>query len=343
MPAASIVLWLAIGAALVSAVATRIAIAYSRRRALVDHPGGRRVHLRTTLRGGGIAIAVVLFAGGAVVALAQDVPASLAGALAFGLLLVAGVGWIDDHRGLSARVRLLAHFIAAAVLVSQLPLSQDSGTAALWLRAVLQVLLLATAINFWNFMDGANGLLTTQCIWIGGVLAVCFGLASDTAWQWMAAILAGACVGFLPFNFPRARIFMGDVGSGALGFACGALLLVAEARGALDAWAGAVIASALLGDAALTLLHRMLRGRRWYTAHREHLYQWLVRSGRGHAQVTTLYLGWNFLLVLPMLWVMRSHPSLSPVLAMAVAFAALVAWSVGKRLLLAAPKRAPNP
>ncbi len=149
----------------------------------------------------------------------------------------------------------------------------------------------------------------------------------------LSLVLAGACAGFLPFNEPRAAIFLGDVGSGALGLACGALLLAALALVPQRAACLLILPSALLIDAALTLAFRVYSGRRWYTAHREHLYQWLVRSGCSHAAVALGYLAWNLFVVLPACAAAWRWPEAAPAIAGAVLLLAAVLWWQGKSML----------
>lgn len=316
-----------------SALLTQLAIVYSKRARLFDVPGQRRSHAVPTARGGGIAIVAVLLAAVPWAIAQAGLPLRAGAAFAAGLGLVAAIGWMDDHRPLRASTRLVVHFAAAVLFVSQLPRDGDAVLPGLAVGA-LQVLALVTAINFWNFMDGINGLIATQSTAAALCAMLLFLLGADPGWSLVSAALIGACLGFLPFNFPHARIFLGDVGSGGLGFACGALLLMAQAGGAVDL-AGALLVASVIGiDAGFTLLGRMARGRRWYNAHREHLYQWLVRRGRSHAHVTSLYLLWSLLVVLPVLVLMRSTPAWSPALgAAALGAGALAWWGLRTRLL----------
>ena len=314
-----------LAAAVAGALATQAAIVYSKRARLVDEPGQRRSHATPTARGGGIAIVIVLLATLAWAIAQEHLPLLAGGAFALGLALVAGVGWMDDHRPLRVSTRLVVHVAAAALFVSQLPRDGDALVPGL-VVAALQGLALVTAINFWNFMDGINGLIATQSITVALCALLLFLLGAEPGWSLLGAALIGACLGFLPFNFPNARIFLGDVGSGGLGFACGALLLQAQADGHVDLPGAMLVASVIGIDAGFTLLGRMARGRRWYNAHREHLYQWLVRRGRSHAHVTSLYLLWNLLVVLPVLVLMRSSPAWSPALGAAALGAGALAW-----------------
>lgn len=149
------------------------------------------------------------------------------------------------------------------------------------------------SINLHNFMDGIDGLLAQQGVFVGaGIAWLAWGAGSPTL-AGMAACLAAACLGFWYYNRAPARIFMGDVGSGSIGFMVFALTaMLWRVRHEL-LWPALVPSSAFAMDAGLTLALRMLRGRRWYAAHREHLYQWLVRCGFTHAGSSGLYLTWR--------------------------------------------------
>jgi Glycosyl transferase family 4 len=167
-------------------------------------------------------------------------------------------------------------------------------------------------------------------------------------------VFAAAAAGFLPFNFPRARIFMGDVGSGVLGLLIAVAVLWQMSAPDTALASGLVLCSGFVVDATCTLVSRIARGRRWYSAHREHLYQWLVRSGFSHAGVVALYMGWNLVIALPVVaWINRAQGAWMPIananietregsgLGAAVAVYALgtVVWILGKRWCFAAPAR----
>ncbi len=199
-----------------------------------------------------------------------------------GLLLVAGAGWWDDHRPLSAALRLGVHAAAAAAMA--LTARSIGGGPVEMAMAFCAAIIL---VNVWNFMDGIDGLATTQAM----IVALCaLGLASSAG---MAALLAlfvlAGCAGFLPWNFPKARIFLGDAGSGALGYAIAGLLVALAAQGREKAEWLLVPMAAFLVDAACTLLSRILKRERWWTAHSQHLYQALARRRGAHVPVTTAY------------------------------------------------------
>lgn len=328
-----------LAAGLTSAALSWAALHYAHWRQVLDMPGRRRSHVTPTPRGGGVAITLTLLLALPWLGWGDLL---LPAGFALGLGGVAAIGWVDDHRPLRARTRLVMHLFAALVLVTLLLQVYESPLPrwALIISATLAFFWLVGCINAWNFMDGSNGLVTSQCIWLGLMLAHVFstmtgeGTVGAAPWAGVALILAAANIGFLPFNFPRAAIFLGDVGSGALGLTCGLLLLVAAWLDPGRVWVLFLLPSALLVDAGMTLAWRIIAGRRWYTAHREHLYQWLIRSGRSHTQVALLYLGWNLVVIVPAYSVIRHQPTLA--LPVTVAMLSLMAglWWLGKSSLL---------
>ena len=300
-----------IGAHFILALAgTWLARRYALHRRLLDHPGDRRSHSAPTPRGGGIAIVVtwLLGIGWLIVRETSAMPFLVAAAI--GLVLVAGVGWIDDHRPLSPWSRLAVHGLAAMVLA--LGVFARDGNIVLAIAAFCFALVL---VNIWNFMDGIDGLATSQAALAAAGYAAHAGAGTMA---WLAIGLAAACAGFLPFNLPRARIFLGDVGSGALGFALAVLLVGLAGQ---DAGTGVVLLiplSAFVIDATLTLASRMLRGERWWQPHVQHAYQhWARRSGR-HVVVTMAYAGWTLAAVAIML--------LASTTGIAMMFAIIFTW-----------------
>jgi UDP-N-acetylmuramyl pentapeptide phosphotransferase/UDP-N-acetylglucosamine-1-phosphate transferase len=332
-----------------SALLTWCAIRYALHRRLLDLPGQRRSHDTPTPRGGGIAIVVALL-GGALVPAFQSASSEHLLLLMPPIIGIALVGWLDDHGGLSAFKRFAMHCVAAAWVFGApllLAIGQDdeSGTVGLAaITAIVVTLAIVWSINLHNFMDGINGLLTLQAIFVFCVLAGLLAWHGSTG-STPLLVCAAACAGFLPFNFPRARVFMGDVGSGVLGFLVAVAVLWQIGSPRIAAASGLVLCSAFVTDATCTLISRMLRGRRWYSAHREHLYQWLVRSGFPHARVVAFYMGWNLLIVLPVVyWMNRMSPTSRSIVdgpesgGLGVAFVvyalAVVVWWRGKRWCL---------
>lgn len=288
--------WLALHFA-IGLLGTMAARRYALRAELLDQPGERRSHSTATPRGGGIAIVVALLAAACWLAVRDPQQMPWFAGFAAGFALVAAIGAIDDHRPLSPWLRLGVHALAAMALASGSWLVHGDP-----LIAIAAFVLSIGLTNVWNFMDGIDGLAASQA----ALLAAGAALFLDGPAQWLALALCAACCGFLPLNFPRARIFLGDVGSGALGFAVAALCIEVAADRS-PGWPLSLLPlSAFLVDAALTLSGRMLRGERWWTPHVMHTYQiWAKRSGR-HLPVTVAYAAWT-LIALVLWWSFRDR------------------------------------
>ncbi len=265
----------------VAVAGTWLAIRYAVRRNLLDQPGERRSHVTATPRGGGIAIVMAMLLGMVWLAVRQPEHAWLLASYAFGLVLVAGIGWVDDHVALPAWPRLLVQALAALMVAWAI-----HRTTAIMLDAILAFTLVMVMVNVWNFMDGIDGLAASQAAIAAAGLALVLAVGP---WAWLGAGLFAAIVGFLPFNFPKARIFLGDVGSGALGYLL-ALLLLAAFTGHRSQWPYLLLpVSVFLIDAGFTLAMRMLRKERWWEPHVQHAYQSWSRRLRGHVPVTMAY------------------------------------------------------
>jgi UDP-N-acetylmuramyl pentapeptide phosphotransferase/UDP-N-acetylglucosamine-1-phosphate transferase len=271
-------------AALASALLTGAWIRLAHARGIEDQPGQRRLHSSPTPRGGGIGIGLLMVAACLLVPVEAVGPASWP-ALAAAIAAFSGIGLLDDLRPIPAWLKLLLQLVAAVFLSFAL----EPPAAILWWLGM--ALAAAYFVNVWNFMDGSNGMVAGQSLVIALALAVWPGMPMST--RLAALAMAGACAGFLPFNFPRARVFLGDVGSHALGASVYALLGLAWKQGALDLAQVLVLCSAVLLDSGLTLLRRALQGRKVWRAHREHLYQYAVRSGYSHAEVCLAYVTWT--------------------------------------------------
>ncbi len=272
-----------------SAALTALARRYALRHELLDLPGQRRSHALPTPRGGGIGPVTVLLICGSLFVASDHRSQPALGMCLLGLAMIAGIGWLDDHRPLSAWLRIVVHLGAA--LVASIALIGMPHTPLQIVLILLSTAVVTGFVNAWNFMDGIDGLAASQAGLVAATLLAGGWLVG--AWSSMAILLAATVLGFLPFNVPRARIFLGDVGSGGLGFMVAILLLRAVVTGGI-AWPVALLpASALLVDGGMTLLLRIVRGKAWWLPHREHLYQWLVRDGRLHVHVTACYALWT--------------------------------------------------
>lgn len=260
-------------------------------RLATDVPNDRSLHTRPTPRvgGWGLVPAVVL-------AIALVAP-SLA-LIAVGAVFLAAVSQIDDRRGLPARVRFAAHLVAVVVLVGAYP-----APVPWWCLAVTAFLML-WLVNLYNFMDGSDGLAGGMALMgFGGYALAALGSpAPMNELGWVCAAVAGAAAGFLLFNFHPARIFLGDAGSIPTGFLAGALGYWGWRGGAWPVWFPALVFSPFIGDASVTLARRLLRGERFWQAHREHYYQRMVRSGMGHVATALMWYLVMFVGIMLALW-----------------------------------------
>ncbi len=292
---------------------------------ILDHPNDRSLHTRPTPRSGGVAILTAVAAG--MLSLSwQFRDLSRVAWIGSGMLLVAGVSFMDDRRSLSVTGRLFAHVLAAVLLLpgglalNRLSVFGITWNLPLWLGAGISVLCTVWMVNLYNFMDGMDGFAGGMAVIGFGGFAVFGWLAGNDLFLGASLVIAAAAAGFLAYNFPPARIFMGDVGSSTLGFLAAALALWGAHDGVFPIWTALLVFSPFVADATVTLLVRLVRGERIWQAHKAHYYQRLVQLGWGHRRTVL----WEYVLMLACvasaLW-MRSR---APVVQGAV----LVAWDV---------------
>lgn len=261
-------------AMLVSAVLVRVIRAWAERY-LLDHPNERSSHTIPTPRGGGIAIVAVTLAGSLLVMTPRL--AAVAGLA----LVIAAMSFIDDLRGLPAKLRL---FVQIAV-----------AFAAAWLFLpppwVLPAMIWIVGLtNAYNFMDGIDGIAGGQAVVAGLGWALAGMLAQQPLLATLGLLLAGSSAGFLTQNWHPARIFMGDVGSAFLGFFFAALAVMSWPDRRLML-AGLLFVWPFVADAAVTFFRRLLRGERVMEPHKTHLYQRLHQRGLSHGNVAAIYVG----------------------------------------------------
>ena len=287
---------------------------YALARSLMDIPNARSSHSVPTPRGGGVAIVVSFLLALPLLAGTGLVTWSLAWALLGAGAGIAVLGFLDDHGHIAARWRLLGHFAAATWALFWLggfpPVVMFSFTVDLgWFGHVLAAVYLVWLLNLYNFMDGIDGIASVEaiCVCLGGALLYGFlGISGSTQPTEFVAplLLAAAVAGFLFWNFPPARIFMGDAGSGFLGITLGILSLQAAWLVPQLFWSWLILLGVFIVDATFTLLRRLLRGDKVYEAHRSHAYQYASRLIGRHLPVTLAVVCLNLLWLLPIaLWV----------------------------------------
>jgi Fuc2NAc and GlcNAc transferase len=282
---------------------------YALRAGLVEAPGIRSSHAQPTPIGGGLAFVVPITVAWFITAILSDDDALLA--IACSGLALACIGFEDDRRRLPPMLRLSAQCVAAAAVcfIAMHPPDGSGGDAAV--VRVLAVLAIAWSSNLFNFMDGLDGLATSESLFVVlGGLAVAILTGAGSATIVAMAALAGGLGGFLPWNAPKARIFMGDAGSTWLGFVLASLALLEAGRqpGALQAWL--IFPALFVTDATVCLCRRGLRGENVIKAHRAHAYQNLSRILGSHAKVVAIFALGNLCLV-PAAWACIQFPGMA--------------------------------
>lgn len=295
-------------------VGTGLVRRYAQARRVLDIPNERSSHVTPTPRGGGLAIVIAVLVGVVAVIVREHRVGAILIALLGGGIVVAAVGFLDDHHGLRPGLRLAAHFGAALWALAWLgaPASLRVGGHFIslgWEGYFLAAAGIVWTLNLFNFMDGIDGIAASEAIFIAGggaALALIKGHAG--AVPVTPFIVAASCLGFLLWNWPPAKIFMGDVGSGYLGYVIAVLALAAAKHDPVALWEWWILGGVFFVDATATLLRRLVRGERVYEAHRSHAYQWLARRWRGHLPATLSVVAVNFLWLFPWAWVASVFP-----------------------------------
>jgi glycosyltransferase WbpL len=301
---------------------------------ILDVPNERSSHTQPTPRGGGLAIVITFIAFLTANSWFGFIPveSSVTTALIIGGVLIAAIGVADDLRGISARWRFLIHLVAVIVslrMLQTLPEIQFLGfeLESRYVSFVLLSLSLVWFINLFNFMDGIDGIAGVEviCALAGGALILITKGAHD--WSLILGFLGASTAGFLIWNWPPARVFMGDACSGFLGFTLGMLAIASSADGIINVWSWLILFGIFVVDATTTLVTRILRGERWLEAHRSHTYQILARRFNSHGKVSVGVVLINAVWLLPFAVLATEYPywaaviccvALSPLLFIAI-------------------------
>jgi Fuc2NAc and GlcNAc transferase len=320
------------GALLASAVVTGLVRRFALSHGLIDVPVERSSHERPTPRGGGVAIVLATTVALLALAWRGAIRVELLLAVAVGGIVVAAIGLADDRRRVSAGVRFAVHVTAAIwalIWLGGLPPVRvgDYVLRLGWSGYALGVVGIVWVLNLFNFMDGIDGIAVSEATFVTCCGALLAAALPDSEVVAGAVIFGAACLGFLPWNWPRARIFLGDVGSGYLGYVIAVLCLAAMRNNPVAAWEWLILGGVFFVDATVTLLGRLIRGERVYHAHRSHAYQRLARRWRSHRSVTLAAVAVNLLWLLPCALLAAKLPRYAAALVL-VAFAPLAGVAV---------------
>lgn len=278
---------------------------YALARSLMDIPNARSSHSVPTPRGGGVAIVLSFLAALLWLEYKGLLGSDAAWAMFGAGASIAFLGFLDDHGHIAARWRLLGHFGASIWVLFWLGgfppliiLGFEIHMA--WLGNILALFYLVWLLNLYNFMDGIDGIASVEAITACLGACLLYVLVDASSLLPAPLMLAAAVAGFLFWNFPPARIFMGDAGSGFLGIALGVLSLQAAWVSSELFFAWLILLGVFIVDATVTLLRRLLRGDKVYEAHRSHAYQYASRHFGRHLPVTLAVLLINIIWLLPL-------------------------------------------
>lgn len=298
---------------------------------LLDIPNSRSSHTVATPRGGGLAVVLVTIVGLQVAALLGFCSASVQLALTGGGALVALVGFLDDRYGMPVSLRLGAHAAAAVWALYWIggmpPLRVGEHLIALGrVGDLLALLAIVWCVNLYNFMDGIDGLAASEATFVCWSAAL---LGEQGLGAALPLLVGCACLGFLRWNWPPARVFLGDVGSGYLGYVIAVLALAATRADPAAAWVWLILGCAFLVDATVTLTRRLARGENVSEPHRSHAYQWLARRWSSHLHATLTAMILNVCWLLPCAVFATIHPryaaTTSAVVVVTVALLVIIA------------------
>lgn len=289
---------------------------YAQSRQLLDRPGPRSSHSVPTPTGGGVGFVLVFVAAQGLLELHGEPSVPGFAELCIASLLVAGIGFLDDRHPVVPGVRLSVQVLAVLALYAgmgdfQFPesLVQLSVVLIPWVWLV----------NLFNFMDGIDGLAGSEALFVAVGAGAILALNGDSEALPSLLALAAAVAGFLVWNWPPARLFMGDAGSGFLGLILGGMILLTASGGAITPCSWMILLGVFISDATTTLGVRIWRGERWWEAHRTHAYQHASRRWGGHLAVTLACLGVNLL----WLWPLAFYASIKQDLGAILTFTAL--------------------
>lgn len=290
---------------LISIAVTGIYRKYSIKNSVIDIPNDRSSHTQPTPRGGGVSISLSILFGTVAIYQLDIISLSIFIAITGSTFIVAIVGWIDDHKHIAFYWRILFYSVASvwgilwvggldSIRIGSFVISMSSSTGT-----IVTFLGLVWLTNLYNFMDGTDGLASMQAICaalFGGILLLRTG---QDGLALICFIIVSSCIGFLYWNFPPAKIFMGDVGSCVLGFLFGLLAVISDSLGAIPVSIWCILLSFFICDATFTLLKRILGREKWYSAHCSHAYQRLVQMGMSHRKILSIIFILNIVVVWP--------------------------------------------
>ncbi|MGK0298206.1 MAG: Fuc2NAc and GlcNAc transferase [Gammaproteobacteria bacterium] len=297
------IVWLSLAFVLIvflSWTITSWANRYALNNSIMDHPNQRSLHYVPMPRGGGLSIALLILFGIVILWACQLLSIELTMAAFIGGSLVALIGWLDDRSNFPIVIRALFYLLASVWSVYWM-LGMSFGTNVNNILLILCLILgIAWLTNLYNFMDGSDGVAALQAISSGIMGGVFLIYVNETGLVYLLLVIIASSTGFLIWNWPPARIFMGDVGSCLLGFIYSIIIIETYIKNILPLTIWLILFSFFICDASLTLLYRVASGKEWYRAHRQHGYQLYIQMGKSHKQLIYVILSINMIFLYPM-------------------------------------------
>jgi Fuc2NAc and GlcNAc transferase len=306
------------GVFVVSLLLTGVIRRYAIANQVVDIPTARSSHTLATPRGGGISIVITFSIALIILYIYNRIELNVIYAFLMGGLVVGIIGFIDDHRHIPARWRIIVHIIAALWAIYWLgensTIHLNDGILHHGLYVDFAALFLTTwFLNLYNFMDGIDGIASVEAITTAGAAAfIIFSISPDNEqshnYVLALSLLLVAALGFLVWNWPPAKIFMGDVGSGYLGYIFALFAITTTLESYMTIWTWFILLGVFIVDATITLLRRIFGGQRWYEAHRSHAYQHAALRWDSHSKVTLFVFLINIIWLFPLAWLATYNP-----------------------------------
>ncbi|MDM1270398.1 glycosyltransferase family 4 protein [Acinetobacter indicus] len=307
---------------------TKLMRNYAIKKNIIDNPNDRSSHSIPTPRGGGVAVVISYISGLFFLIYSQQLDLQVGLALIIAGFVIALLGFLDDHGHINSMLRLAIHFLVAIGVVISLggfsEVTAFNGLQLGFIANIIAVLFLVWLLNLYNFMDGINGIASVEAITTVVSMAILYYVLNTTLNSDILWLLAACVFGFLLWNFPKAKIFMGDACSGFLGLTLGILALIALKENLALFCAWIICLGVFVVDATYTLIKRVLSGYKMYDAHRSHSYQILSRKWGSHTPVTLAVAAINLLWLLPLAYYTVTQPLAYPEFMVLVAYLPLV-------------------
>ena len=317
---------------LVSLILTGLIRKYALKRSIIDIPNERSSHTSPTPRGGGASIVILINLTIIYCYFVEYLSLGVVLALAGGTIFVAIVGWLDDHKHIPAAIRAAAYALAAVWALFWLNFECDPNLKSYSIYYSLfsipiTVVSIVWLTNLYNFMDGTDALAAMESISVSLFTCFLFWIEKEQGMMLISLAIFFSSCGFLYWNWPPAKIFMGDVGSCSLGFCFGVLAMISYLVSQVPITIWIILLAIFIFDASYTLIMRIIMKEKWYKAHKMHAYQRLVYLGMSHKKLVSIVSTINILLLWPLAWFVYKNREMALYILFFTAFLMFVIWA----------------